>query len=158
MDKIMNNDFVEIYENVESSKLTKKDILDLQYNDGSSRYYFIINFLFRGAKSLKNNTDIPVRSSNKASSQINVHHIVPKSIAIEGEKVKEMRGGNSIANLAPILEDENKEISNKLPKKYYEEFARKNAKINDTLRDLLIDHEYMKVMGEDMEKIHLNHF
>ena len=104
------------------------------------------------------NVDIPVRSSNKSSSQINVHHIVPKSIIVEGEKVQELRGGNSIANLAPILEGENKKISNKFPKTYYEEFSKKNSKIDDTLKDLFIDQVYMKSMDQEVDKSFLNNF
>lgn len=156
MDKIIARDFNEIDE--KNIMLTATDIMKLEYNEGSSKYYFVINYLFRNAKSLENNTDIPVKASDKSSSTINIHHVVPKSIKLGDEKVVEIYGGNSVANLAPILEKENQNISNKYPIDYYNEYKTKNDELDKTLSSMYIEKNYFTEIDRFADKDFLDAF
>lgn len=124
--------------------VTVDDVLKTKYSENSARYYFILNALFANARSLKNNSKIPVTASAKKNSSINIHHIIPKSLTFEGNKIKNLPYGDSLANLVPIREDENLQISNKLPIEYYEMFYAENGEIDNTLSDLLINPETLK--------------
>ena len=138
--------------------LVNKDILNMSYNEGSSSYLYVINVLFKYAKSLSNNTEIPVYASNEKSSSINIHHIIPKSLSFGGAKVVDLDYGNSVANLAPILEDENKNISNKYPSVYYKEYKVKNTDLDSTLNGLLIDKDILSEIDNTALERSLNSF
>ncbi len=154
VDRILNNRF----DFIKDIKLAQKDILAIDYNEGSSSYKYILNVLFRDAKSLENNSNIPVMSSDLASSTINIHHIVPKSIKVQGEKVEKILYGNSLANLAPILEKENQQISKKYPSVYLKEFASTNSQLKNTLENLYIDKGFLLEMDENVEQEFLKDF
>ena len=152
MDKIFEtNNFANNDENsLHIKELSPEDICNIKYKSKSSLYYYIINLLFQEAKSFENSSKIPTRSVHKKNSIINIHHIIPKSLKF-GEnkvKIKDIDYGNSIANLAPILADENKNINNKYPKKYLEEFAKKNDELENTLTSLYI-HDSFKTIDKN---------
>lgn len=128
------------------------DILKTSYSENSSKYYFILNALFANARSLKNDSKIFATSSEKKNSSINIHHIVPKSLSFDGEKVIYMKYGNSLANLAPIKEEENQEISNNLPSEYYKRFLEENSNIDKTLKDLIIDPTTLSSIDQNTTK------
>lgn len=121
--------------------LSDEDLIDLKYNSNSSQYLYILNLLFRKAKSLHNNMEIPVYTSSKNSktASINIHHIIPITCEFEGKKISENKYANSIINLAPILEEENQSISNNYPSVYYGIYKSKNDDIDKTLADLKIN-------------------
>lgn len=148
VDKILRNEPIEDLDR----KVEIDDILKTSYSENSSKYYFILNALFANARSLKNDSRIPVTSSEKKNSSINIHHIVPKSLSFDGKKVIEMKYGNSLANLAPIREDENQQISNNLPSDYYKHFLEENSNVDETLKDLIIDPTILKGIDQNATK------
>ena len=155
MKEIINNKF-----DIETANFTYTDevLENLQYGDNSSRYYFVLNRLFSISKSFKKNNAIPIYASSDKSKNINIHHIVPKSLYFEGAKVVSMRYGNSILNLAPILETENAEIKAKYPADYYATFQKDNPKIDGTLSEMLIEPEYLKTIKKETKIDTLNLF
>ncbi len=156
IDNILKNKIIN--KDREVDDVTFEDIFKLTYNDGSSRYLFILNKLFNKARSLKNNKQVPVFASATKNAKINIHHIVPKSLYFEGVQVEKMDYGNSLANLAPILETENQSIKNKYPQEYYIEYKSKNPDLDDSLKDMLIDNEYMEEISEKTQKRTLVNF
>ncbi len=142
----------------EVEELTPEDIFKLSYNDGSSKYLYILNKLFSKARSFKNNQQVPVFASESKNSKINIHHIVPKSLSFEGVKVEKMDYGNTLANLAPILETENKKIRNKYPQNYYNEYRAINSELDRSLEDMLIDTGFIEDIAEETTKEVLKSF
>lgn len=156
IDQILNGK--DLPQKVTEMKVDAGDILKTEYGDGSSKYLFILNTLFNSARSLKTDQQIPVVSVAKGASKINIHHIVPKAIKINGVKISDITFGNSLANLAPILEEENLKISNKFPSEYYCEFKNENEKIDKTLEDMIISHKYLSMINSNVNTDVLSNF
>ncbi|MGL4951221.1 MAG: GmrSD restriction endonuclease domain-containing protein [Mycoplasma sp.] len=144
IDHLINGDESEI-EKIFSSFNTKtfdKDlIIRTNYNDNSMIYKLISYLLYDVSSDLKGGHE----ASATKKSDLNMHHLFPKKAKLDGKKFEDIYDTiNSIANLMPIIDKTNGEISSKLPSIYYEEFKKVNSKIDSSLVENYIDLQAFK--------------
>ncbi len=119
--------------------LTVKDIQDLQFHVGESINNAVLCVLAAAIpKSFKNGNDIILDNSRlNMSNSRSYHHFFPKAFLKKQNIVASRR--NLIANITLVDDRLNKEMKDKAPSKYMDEFRRTNSDLGSTMNTHLID-------------------
>lgn len=119
--------------------LTVEDIRDLQFHVGESINNAVLCVLAAAApKSFKNGNDIILDNSRlNMSNSRSYHHFFPKAF-LKKQSIEAGRR-NLIANITLVDDRLNKEMKDKPPSKYMNEFQHTNSDLASTMKTHLID-------------------